>query len=260
MRFITTVAAFLLIFSTSAFANDPQIREVAYSGDKVIRLTGHFGHQITIELPPDDRIESVALGDSAAWQATPNKRGNLLFLKPVDEGAPTNMTIVSARGFYAFELTSRRRTDATPASEITYLLRIVEPVTEPAVAQPAPLRESAPLRPINSRYSYTGSAANVPSRVFDDGTVTTFEWPRGIEAPAIFYRRADGSESIVNYSYKDGAIVVHQVAKRFILRNGRNVTEIFNDGFVEIERGPEAPQPRGGEKKKKGGFFSLFGE
>lgn len=252
------VAAFLAILSP-AHAGDPRIREVAYSGDKVIRLIGHFGHQITIELPPDDRIESVALGDSAAWQATPNKRGNLLFLKPVDEGAPTNMTIVSARGFYAFELTARRRTDATPASEITYLLRIVEPVTEPAAVAPAPLRESAQLRPINTRYSYTGSLENLPARVFDDGVVTTFEWPRGAEAPAIFYRRADGGESIVNYSYKDGAIVVHQVARRFILRNGKNVTEIFNDGFVDVERGPDAPQPRGGHKKK-GGLFGLFGE
>jgi type IV secretion system protein VirB9 len=137
------------------------------------------------------------------------------------------------------------------------LLRIVEPVTEPAASAPAPLREDAPLRSINTRYSYTGSLANLPSRVYDDGVVTTFEWPRGVEAPAIFYRRADGSESIVNYSYKDGAIVVHQVAKRFILRNGKNVTEIFNDGFVDVARGPDAPQPRGGEKKK-GGLLGLF--
>lgn len=249
--------ALALALTGQALAGDPRIREIAYTGDKVIRLVGHFGHQITIELPPDDRIESVALGDSAAWQATPNKRGNLLFLKPVDEGAATNMTIVSSRGFYAFELLARRRTEATPASEITYLLRIVEPVTAPDAMSAAPLRESVAMPPVNNRYSYTGSPANLPSRVFDDGIVTTFEWPRGVEAPAIFYRRADGSESIVNYSYRDGAIVVHQVARRFILRNGKEVTEIFNDGYVEIDRGPDAPQPRAGERKK-GGLFGLF--
>lgn len=41
------------------------------------------------------------------------------------------------------------------------------------------------------------------------------------------------------------------------MRNGKEVTQIFNDGYREIERGPDAPQPRG-KQKKKGGLFGLF--
>ena len=258
-RTFPLAAAFLLAFAAPASA-DPRIRDVVYSPEKVIRLVGHYGYQIAIEFPPPERIESVALGDSLTWQVTPNKRGNVLFVKPVDEGEPTNMMVVTSQRYYTFELTAKRRTPETPIAEITYLLRIAAPVDgAPSIEEPVLLGGDAPAAPapINDRYTYTGSKQNLPSRVFDDGVSTTFEWPRGVETPAIFYRRPDGAESIVNYSYKGDAIIVHQIAPEFILRNGKEVTQIFNDGYREIERGPDAPQPRG-KQKKKGGLFGLF--
>lgn len=260
MRFPVTILAVIIFAVGSPAQADPRIREIVYSSERVIRLVGHYGYQIAIEFPAPERIESVALGDSLTWQVTPNKRGNILFIKPVDEGAPTNMMVVTKERYYAFELTAKRRTPETPASEITYLLRINAPVVgAPAIDEPA-LLGGAPMpaaAPMNERYTYTGSKQNLPSRVYDDGTTTTFEWPRGVETPAIFYRRPDGAESIVNYSYKGDAIIVHQVAPEFILRNGREVTRIFNDAYVEVDRGPDAPRPRNG-KKKKGGLFGLF--
>ncbi len=239
---------------------DPRIRDIVYSPDKVIRLVGHYGYQVAIEFPAPDRIESVAVGDSLTWQVTPNKRGNILFVKPVDEGDPTNMTVVTSERYYTFELTARRRSPETPASEITYLLRISPPAMA-AAKEPSILREPTGLvehAPVNTRYTYKGSKQNLPSRVYDDGESTMFEWPKGVEAPAIFYRRPDGGESIVNFSYKDDAIVVHQIAPEFILRNGKEVTQIFNDDFAEVDRGPDAPQPR--DSRKKGGLFGLFGD
>ena len=243
----------------SSAAADPRIREILSAPDRVIRLTGHYGYQIAIEFPEPERIESVAVGDSLTWQVTPNKRGNLLVVKPVDEGDPTNMTVITSGAFYTFELTSKARDASTPLSEITYLLRIKQLAAEPAPAA-VDLRDTAtsPLTAaLNEHYTYKGSKQNLPSRVYDDGQSTFFEWPQGVETPAIFYRRPDGSESIVNYSNRDGAIVVHQVSGEFVLRNGREVTFIYNEAFTEIERGPGAPQPR---RKKKGGPFGLFGE
>jgi type IV secretion system protein VirB9 len=249
----------IVFFGTAPAHADPRIRSVAYSPDKVIRLVGHYGYQTAIEFPAPDRIESVAVGDSLTWQVTPNKRGNVLFVKPVDEGDATNMTVVTTERYYTFELVARRRTPETPASEVTYLLRIEPPATAAAAPDPVILRESgmpAAAPAYNERYSYSGSTQNLPSRVYDDGVSTYFEWPRGVEAPAIFQRKPDGGESIVNFSYKDEAIVVHLIAPEFILRNGREVTQIFNDAYAAVDRGPSAPQPR---KKKKGGLFGLFG-
>lgn len=258
MRTMAAAIGLALALSGPALA-DPRIREITYSSDGVIRLTGHYGYQIAIEFPAPEKIESVAVGDSLTWQVTPNKRGNVLVIKPVDEGDPTNMTVMTSERFYTFELTSEARNAATPASQITYLLRIKHPPAEPTPVA-ADLRDAMPatiLAARNEAYTYKGSKLNLPSRVFDDGTSTFFEWPQGIETPAIFHRRPDGTESIVNFSNRDGAIVIHQISAEFVLRNGREVTHIFNESFVEADRGPDAPQQR---RKKKGGPFGLFGE
>ena len=52
------------------------------------------------------------------------------------------------------------------------------------------------------------------------------------ELPAIFVRNDDGSESLLNFSMDAGDIIVHRVARRFILRRGKLTGCIVNHGFV----------------------------
>ena len=35
-----------------------------------------------IELQPDEKIETLALGDSTAWKVEPNRKGDIIFVKP----------------------------------------------------------------------------------------------------------------------------------------------------------------------------------
>ncbi|MGH6781007.1 MAG: TrbG/VirB9 family P-type conjugative transfer protein, partial [Sphingomonadaceae bacterium] len=62
------------------------------------------GYHVTIEFGSDERIENVAVGDSGAWQVTANRRGDFLFVKPIQAGVTTNMTVVTDVRLYAFEL------------------------------------------------------------------------------------------------------------------------------------------------------------
>jgi type IV secretion system protein VirB9 len=50
--------------------------------------------------------------------------------------------------------------------------------------------------------------------------------------PAIFVRNDDDSESLLNFSMDAGDVVVHRVAKRFILRRGNITGCVVNQGFV----------------------------
>ena len=62
------------------------------------------GLQATVAFADNERIENVAIGDSNSWQVTPNKRANLLFVKPLAARARTNMTVVTDRHTYVFDL------------------------------------------------------------------------------------------------------------------------------------------------------------
>ena len=63
-------------------------------------------------LGDDEKIETLALGDSVAWKVEPNKRGNIIFVKPVEKDAFSNLNVVTSKRFYSFILRSGFRAPA----------------------------------------------------------------------------------------------------------------------------------------------------
>jgi len=225
-------------------AVDPRIRTIAYDPDQVVTLTGYLGFQTLIAFDPGERIENVSIGDALGWQVTPNHKANVLFVKPMALVTATNMTVVTDRRQYAFELRARRLAGGgAGAASLAYLVRFTYPQdAAPATVVVSPPPPEPPQKK-NTAYSYTGSRTGLPSQVFDDGRFTYFQWPESAAIPALFLVGPDGSESIVNYSVRDGYQVVEQLAPRFKLRNGAEVTLIINDGWREPGPGPLAPRP-----------------
>jgi type IV secretion system protein VirB9 len=226
---------------TTPGAEDPRIRTVFYDPDQVVAVVGDLGYQMMIEFGDGEHIENVSIGDALGWQVTPNKKATLLFLKPVAKGALTNMTVVTDRRRYAFELRARA---SRPGGrrDMTYLIRFLyPPEPPPPAAQAAPPPAPPVMR--NRAYSYTGSRAVLPALVFDDGRFTYFRWPDGSATPALFLVEKDGSESLVNYGVRDGFQIVEQIAPRFVLRNGKEIAYVINDAWREPSAGPLAPRP-----------------
>lgn len=208
-------------------ATDSRIRTVTYDPDQVVRLTGYFGIQTMLEFAPDERIENVSIGDALGWQVTPNKKANLLFLKPLDRTAATNMTVVTDRRRYVFELVVAGPKAST--RDLAYVVRFVVPATAPAPVAPQP----APTTPVvrNTAYGVKGDAAIRPTRIFDDGAATYFTWPPQADLPAVFIVGADGVEGLANAVVRDSYLVVDQLAPRFVLRSGKASLTIVNDAF-----------------------------
>ena len=91
----------------------------------------------------------------------------------------------------------------------------------------------------------------MPARVFDDGHFTYFQWPDGIDTPAVSVTAADGSEALVNHITKGRYFIVEQVAASFVLRNGAAVTRVFNDAQKPHEPGTAAPRAREEPTRKR---------
>ena len=96
----------------------------------------------------------------------------------------------------------------------------------------------------NAAYSYDGSMKIVPARVFDDGRATYFEFRDSDSYPAIFSMDGDKGEVVVNTYMRSGYIVADQVSRGFVLRQGKDVTRVFNDGFRVPGPGPQSPRRR----------------
>ncbi|MDP3673814.1 MAG: TrbG/VirB9 family P-type conjugative transfer protein [Novosphingobium sp.] len=197
---------------------DPHIQTVFYDADEVVRLQGALGWQIMLEFAPDERIENVSIGDALAWQVTPNKRARNLFLKPLGRNASTNMTVVTDRRRYAFSLEVAPRNATTP-----WIVRFDYP-REIVVAVEEPLLPPPPL--LNYSYAMAGDIGIVPTRVWDDGLMTYFEFGPDKVIPAIFAGGPGKDETLVNSSTRGRVMIVQQTGGRFTLRTGKQVATV----------------------------------
>ena len=83
---LMSVLALLPATASAQTPPDARLRTLPYSPDAVTRLDGCRNFQTMISFAADEHIENVGLGDSSQWQVMPNKRGDLLFVKPLAEG------------------------------------------------------------------------------------------------------------------------------------------------------------------------------
>ena len=198
---------------------DRHIQSVLYDPNDVVALQGALGWQIMIEFNPDERIENVSIGDSLAWQVTPNKRAKMLFLKPLLRDGSTNMTVVTSQRRYAFALSTGPRSARTPwVLSLDYPAPMVETLPEPP-----------PPPPVNLYFGYVraGDPSVMPTRVWDDGRQTYFEFPEGAAIPAIFSAGpGKKDESLVNIATRGRIQVVQQMGNRFVLRAGKNMATV----------------------------------
>lgn len=188
---------------------DPRVQTVEYNADQVVQLEAAPGYQITVVLGGDERIESVAVGDSAAWQATANNRGDHLFVKPMIGGVSTNMVVMTDVRMYAFELLPAYGPSDTQA----FAVRFVYPAPAAASLVTVP--------PLAGRYRLEGHRSLRPSAIGDDGVQTSIEWPATASLPAIYAIGDDGRETLVTGHVREGIVVVDSIARKFVFRRDR---------------------------------------
>jgi len=215
-------------------ASDPRVKTMVYAPDQVFKYTGYLRYQTSIEFGADESIQTILMGDSMGWKMNPS--GNKLFIKPSDLDITTNMTLITNKRTYLFELHAEE-VKSIEDKRLTFILRFVYPdegdsgiVTGITGSDRVPDLESEDLSKYNFKYSITGSEDISPIRIFDDGEFTFFEF-RGINAdiPAFFRVLSDGSEEIINYRTRGHYIVVERVSGRYTLRHGNDVVCVFND-------------------------------
>jgi len=185
---------------------DARFQSVTYAPDQVVLLEGAPGYAITLELSPDERAETIALGDSAAWQVTANRRGDLLFIKAIT-GASTNMTVITNVRTYNFDLM------AGSPSSMAYTVRFNYPPPPPV--QEEDLADAA----AEGRYRLGGDRALRPSEISDDGIHTYIRWPRDRALPAVYAETDGGQEMLVNGMMReDDLFVIDSVSRKLVFR------------------------------------------
>ena len=123
------LASLALCLAAPVSAQDNRLQTRVFDENAVVRIDGKVKVQTTIKFGPDEVIENVAIGDSAAWQVQPNKAQSILFVKPLEPDARTNMTVVTDKRTYLFDLV------ASPRNSALYVLQFRYPELEKAAEE-----------------------------------------------------------------------------------------------------------------------------
>jgi type IV secretion system protein VirB9 len=249
-RCIASLAAALAaagaVSTTAADVVDARIRVLVYAADEVYRLRGYIGYQIDVEFESGEAFIGIGTGDLESLTFAAQE--NHLFLKPRAGGASTNLTVLTNRRSYHFDYSTTERSPDPAFGDVIYVLRFVYPPqrTDRDVATVEhELTNAAQTRSHNLSYAYRGSPQLKPVSAWDDGVQTRLRFDSHDDLPAIFLRNDDGSESLLNFTVDAGDLVVHRVARGFVVRRGDLKGCILNQSYAgsgqRLDSGTVAP-------------------
>jgi type IV secretion system protein VirB9 len=239
--------------------NDTRIRVLPYDESDVYTIVTKYGYQTNLVLGDREEVQTISMGDRSLWQIIPS--GNRLFIRPMDDGLSTNMTLITNKRAYQFDLKSLAEgSDEKPlyVARFSYPDDMPRPSSAPAlpvasapagftaeaVAVPMPAAVETPLSPEspfapssvpgqggapNYNYTYSGPDALAPAKVFDDGNSTFLRYAPGSELPVVSVRDPNGAERAVSFYSKDGMLVVPEVAGEMVLRYTAGMVTLYNE-------------------------------
>lgn len=216
-----------------SLAIDRRLGVIVYSPYDVHKYIGYYGYQSSIIFADDEVIETMSMGDSTSWQMVPN--GNRLFLKPIDQDATTNMTLITNKRVYYFELHAKEAKDIHEEG-LMFAVKFIFPEDQDADTS----KFNSGVEPdlsnkslYNFEYTISGPDSISPIKIFDDKRFTYFEFKdKNSELPAIFYSDQKGNEGIVNFRILGRYFVVESVRERFTIRYGKEVVCVFNEKLI----------------------------
>ncbi|OFW80677.1 MAG: hypothetical protein A2887_03315 [Alphaproteobacteria bacterium RIFCSPLOWO2_01_FULL_40_26] len=263
------------LFITVAFAQipittDSRIRTLVYNPNEVYELKFYYNYQSFIEFAEDEEIEMISIGEAFAWRLTP--AGKRLFIRPLEIAAHTNMTIITNKRTYHFDIRSDEFSGKAD-EDLVYTIRFFYP----QIGQPLPIPPqlavpnvaARPLAPpvasrviktplpgaridkdlpgiiernpedveLNFDYSLAGKSDNImPLKVYDDGTETHFQFANSnLVIPTISTVDPSGIEHPLNYVIRDDYVVVPTISRQFTLRLADGLLCIFNNRLMAIK-------------------------
>jgi|TARA_B110000503_G_C7169745_1_gene423739 type IV secretion system protein VirB9 len=217
---------------------DSRIRVMVYNPNDVFKFTGYYGYQASIELGAAEEVVSISMGDTTSWQIVP--AGNRIFIKPIEQEATTNMTLITNKRTYFFELYAEETLDIRDPGMV-FNVKFLYPdedeedhirtfststTTGPDLTHP---------EKFNFNYYISGSEEIAPIKIFDDGDFTYLQFrDRNNEIPAIFAVDENLHESMINFRLdpnNSNMVVIEQVFYKLTLRAGKKIVCVFNEAF-----------------------------
>lgn len=241
------------VIKASRLGHDSRFKLFPFLENGVYEVIALFDNTTYIEFEEGEIVGSITNPKEEYWQFAPKE--NRLFFRPIASDADTQITVMTNKRIYFFEMYAKEP-DGNFDDDYTFYYQFSYPSAE---EQKTIRRYSKSILPnidlnpeqYNFNYTITGQPSLYPLKIFDDGEFTYFEFrDKGGVLPAIFTVDTGNYESLVNFRMIGNYLVIEAISPRFTLRNGMDIVCVFNENIYEK---PEAKPTIIGKIK---GFFT----
>lgn len=222
-----------------ALASDSRIKIVAYNANDIVALHGSHFVSTAVYLNKNEAILNIDIGDPLAWKVTPSRDAHyILFIEPQLPQSDTNMTVITTKRSYHFHLFTSEG-DSPRSSNAIFSLQFRYPSEERTQFEndlssiQSGFIGNASNNAVrwNYDYSFFGSKHLAPIQAVDNGTFTLFKFQNNSIIPGIFTVDSHENESLLNFHVEGNYVFIQGVHHQYTLRNGQDVTTIYNDSF-----------------------------
>lgn len=212
--------------SPQALPTDSRMVVMKYNPAQIFSILTAPSYMTHIELEPGEKLTiAPALGDTIQWEVETDS--NHVFLKPDAANIRTNMSLVTNKRTYQFNLVASPEGGVYyqyvqfkyPDNSLKKLRQSVEVESESLRVQSQTNMQVVDPTAFNSNYKITGSGKFKPEFVQDDGKFTYIKLAADLKELPIVYVKENGAYSQVNYTPKpkNNFITVTRTADEFVL-------------------------------------------
>lgn len=220
-------------------ATDERVKVVAYNRDDIVSIHGSHLVSTAVFLNKNEKIINIDIGDQLAWEVSiATAADNVLFIKPKLPRSDTNLTVLTDKRAYQFHLFTHDG-DHPKSRQATYSIQFTYPDEEKIQLTDEMNNfqknflgnHHNDALQWNYAYSFYGSKKLAPIQAVDNGTFTVFKFSQHTPIPAIFAVDARRHEAMVNGKTQGDYVFIQGVRHQYTLRNGEEVTTVYNDHF-----------------------------
>ncbi len=197
-----------------------------------------------LEFAPNERIVSVAAGDTLRWQVSKTYSGEdadyreHILIKPTASGLTNSLVVTTDQRTYHFQLHSTPDTYMAVVDWRYPKERVKKKVS--VIKTQSQMLNALNVKSLHFDYQIALKSGPrpgwVPLRVFDDGSKTYIQFPAGMQsAPLLYIGHSPNSDRIVNYRVEGNYYVIDSVVDNAQLRLGQTAISV-----VQITRIPTA--------------------
>jgi type IV secretion system protein VirB9 len=180
------------VYAQTPITTDSRIRTLVYNPNEVYELKFFYNYQSFIEFANDEEIEMISIGEAFAWRLTP--AGKRLFIRPLEIAAHTNMTIITNKRTYHFDIRSDEYSGKAD-EDLVYTIRFFYP----QIGQPLPIPPQLAVPNVATRITSTPAIpkiAKIDDIVRTPTPVTRVDEP----LPSVIDRNPEGVD--LNFDYR----------------------------------------------------------